>query len=249
MSYFEYKNTQVYYKLSGNGFPVIFLHGNTSSSKMFLGVVGKFSKIYKTIRVDFPGHGKSERISEFPVDWWFENAAVIIALIRHLKLPKVHIIGSSGGALIALNIALEHPQYVNKIVADSFIGEYSQDDFINSLNTDRQQAMKSIFAKLFWRWNHGPDWRNVVRQDTIMQTSFHKKYGNFFHQPLSGISVPVLLIGSKEDEFVPDIEKKYGRLSANMRDSKVHIFQQGNHPSIMSNSKRFFKITHDFLKE
>ena len=35
MSYFYYQSKRIYYTESGNGAPVLFLHGNTASSKMF----------------------------------------------------------------------------------------------------------------------------------------------------------------------------------------------------------------------
>ena len=36
MPYFKYKNKNIYYEERGNGsIPVVFLHGNTASSKMF----------------------------------------------------------------------------------------------------------------------------------------------------------------------------------------------------------------------
>ena len=35
MAYFEYRGKSVYYGEYGQGTPLIFLHGNTASSKMF----------------------------------------------------------------------------------------------------------------------------------------------------------------------------------------------------------------------
>jgi pimeloyl-ACP methyl ester carboxylesterase len=35
MAYFEFEDNKVFYKIIGQGEPVLFLHGNTVSSKMF----------------------------------------------------------------------------------------------------------------------------------------------------------------------------------------------------------------------
>ncbi len=226
---------------------MILIHGNTSSSKMFFGVAENLSKKHRTILVDLPGHGKSDRLLEFPTDWWFGNSIVIAELIKHLELPKVNIIGSSGGALIGLNLGIEYPEFINKIIADSFIGEHSTDYFINSLDQDRLKAMRNPLAMLFWCWNHGFDWKKIVNQDTSMQISFHAKHRNFFHNSLSEVVAPTLLIGSKEDEFIPDIGNKYKDISNKIKNSKVHLFKNGSHPSVMSNSKEFILFANEFL--
>ena len=247
MSYFEYKDKKVYFRTTGKGYPLILIHGNTSSSKMFFGVEGKLSRNYKTIVIDLPGHGKSDRLSKFPTDWWFENSLVVKELVKHLQLSKVNIVGSSGGALIGLNLAIESPGYINKIIADSFIGEHSESNFISLLEKDRLKAMKNPLAIFFWFWNHGCDWKKIVNLDSSMQIAFHEKYGNFFHKSLSEINAPILLTGSRTDKFIPDIERKYNNISNKIPNSKVHIFAKGSHPAIMSNSNEFVSIVNKFL--
>lgn len=51
----------------------------------------------------------------------------------HKEFEKVDVIGSSGGAIAAINMALENPDMVNTIVADSFEGLSANSDI-----TDRQ---------------------------------------------------------------------------------------------------------------
>lgn len=120
MAYFIYDNKKIYYKEIGNGKPLIFLHGNTASSSMFLEIVNFYTDIFKVILIDFLGHGKSDRLSIFPEDLWFDEAMQVIAFLKEKQYEKVNIIGSSGGALVAINVALEAPELVSKIVADSF---------------------------------------------------------------------------------------------------------------------------------
>ena len=44
MSFFSYKNKKIYYEESGEGIPLLLLHGNTGSSRMFLPLVPLLSK-------------------------------------------------------------------------------------------------------------------------------------------------------------------------------------------------------------
>jgi len=86
MAYYEYKNKKIYYEERGSGTPLVFLHGNTASSKMFESIIKLYSDEYRVIAIDFLGHGKSERIEEFPLELWFDEAMQTIALLDFLSL-------------------------------------------------------------------------------------------------------------------------------------------------------------------
>ena len=101
MSYFIYQEKRIYYSESGKGNPVVFLHGNTASSRMFEMLLPLYEEHFKVILVDFLGHGRSDRLTEFPADLWQEEARQIIALLEHLDYRKVSLVGSSGGAWAA----------------------------------------------------------------------------------------------------------------------------------------------------
>lgn len=137
MSYFTFDDKQVYYNEIGVGMPLLFLHGNTASSKMFSEIAEKYKRNFKVILIDFLGHGKSDRLQKFPVDLWFYEAEQIIAFLNEKNYSKVNIIGSSGGALVAINVALEAPNLVSNVIADSFMGEKPLKSFIENVEGDR----------------------------------------------------------------------------------------------------------------
>ena len=124
MSYFYYQSKRIYYTESGNGAPVLFLHGNTASSKMFELLLPLYEERFHVILIDFLGHGRSERLERFPADLWMEEARQTTALLEYLKLGKISLVGTSGGAWAAINAALERPDLVGKVVADSFAGRW-----------------------------------------------------------------------------------------------------------------------------
>lgn len=57
MSYFKYQSKNIFYEEIGTGKTLLFLHGNTSSSNMFLSIVEKYACEYKVILFDFLGMG------------------------------------------------------------------------------------------------------------------------------------------------------------------------------------------------
>ena len=89
MSYFNYQSKKIYYTETGEGKPVLFLHGNTASSKMFELLLPLYEEKFHVILIDFLGHGKSDRLKKFPAGLWTEEAVQTIALLEHLKLGKV----------------------------------------------------------------------------------------------------------------------------------------------------------------
>ena len=68
MSYFNYQSKKIYYKETGSGKPIVFLHGNTASSRMFELILPLYEDKFHVILIDFLGHGKSDRLEEFPAD-------------------------------------------------------------------------------------------------------------------------------------------------------------------------------------
>ena len=63
----------------------------------------------------------------FPTDLWQDEGRQVIALIRHLNCGKAGLVGTSGGAWAALNAALECPELICAVVADSFDGRKLHD--------------------------------------------------------------------------------------------------------------------------
>ncbi|HIV23389.1 MAG TPA: alpha/beta hydrolase, partial [Candidatus Merdiplasma excrementigallinarum] len=107
MAYFKYQDKSVFYEEYGQGKPVIFLHGNTASSKMSELLMPLYAENFRCILIDFLGNGQSERVEKFSPDMWYDEALQTIALTEHLQYGKVSLIGTSGGAWAAVNAALE----------------------------------------------------------------------------------------------------------------------------------------------
>ena len=74
--------------------------------------------------------------------------------------------GTSGGAWVAINAALERPELAGKIVADSFDGRTLADNFSKNLVQERTNAKKDEMAVEFYQWCQGDDWERLVDMDT-----------------------------------------------------------------------------------
>lgn len=248
MSYFKYKNYNIYYKEYGEGIPLILIHGDSASSKMFMPELKFYSKHFKVITLDLIGQGKSQRVSELPLNYWHANAMMIIELCRHIGIKDANLLGTSGGAIVALNAVLEEPELFNKIIADSFLGESISCEFAEKIIEDREKAKHKLSSKLFWFMMHGHDWKYVIDQNTELIDNFSRKIGNFYNKNVSSIKNQVIITASKKDDLIPDVEDKLKGINLKMENSRLILFERGNHPAMFSNSKEFRKLVLEFLK-
>lgn len=252
MGYFNYNNKRIYYNESGAGRPLVLLHGNTASSNMFAEIAGKYEKDFNVILIDFLGHGQSDRLEEFPADLWYEEARQVIALLEEKQYSEVNLIGSSGGALTAINVALEAPRLVHKVIADSFEGEKALKEIVEYIQIDREHSKQDQDSVLFYSYMHGSDWEQVVNNDTSAIVRHGREIGRFFHKDLQELKTDILLTGSKEDEFVRALsptyfQDVYGEMISKTGHGSIHIFDTGRHPAMLSNPDEFYRISMEFF--
>jgi len=250
MPYFSYNGKNIYYKESGKGEPLLLLHGNTASSRMFDEVVSFYEEYFRVICIDFLGHGQSDRLEQFPIDLFYDEAMQVIEFIRQSPYKKVNIIGSSGGAIVALNVALESPDHVKKVIADSFEGEKPLPGYADIIREERKASKLDDGARAFYEYNHGEGWEQVVDNDTEALYNHYKTIGKFYHKPLSDLKIPVLLTGSEKDEFIPSgfFQKTYGDMIKQTPNLTMYLFESGGHPAMLSNGKEFGELANQFFK-
>lgn len=253
MPFFNYKNHACYYREIGEGEPLLLLHGNTASSNMFADIAKLYSSDYKVILIDFLGHGKSDRIEEFPIDLWFDEAQQVIEFLKQKNYSSVRLVGSSGGALVAINVALEAPELVYKVIADSFEGDKALPEITQFIEKDREQSKRDESARQFYYFMHGENWESVVDNDTAAVVQHERIYGDFFHKPLQQLKADILFTASKEDEFVQVVgndffDKTFGNMIKSIGHGSMNIFETGRHPVMLSNAEEFAAISKQFLK-
>lgn len=107
-------DARIYYEVYGEGQPLLLLHGNNQSGKVFEKQIGEFSGHFKVIVADTRGHGNSTDESTAPLTYQL-FADDMVKLLDHLSLKNVYILGWSDGGITGLTIAMKYPAYVNKL--------------------------------------------------------------------------------------------------------------------------------------
>lgn len=248
MSYFYYQDKKIYYREVGQGKPLIMLHGDAVSSVMFEMLLPLYQEQFHVILIDFLGNGKSDRVDSLPSNLWITQADQVIALIEHLKLKKVNVLGTSGGAWAAINTALKRPELVNKVIADSFDGRSLDDSFVEELLKERKFAKQDVDGREFYEWCQGDDWEVVVDLDTQALVECATKKEALFIKPLETLKVPVLFIGSQQDDMCrKDMYLEYKEMSELVANGTIYMFDSGAHPAIVSNAEQFSSIVLKFI--
>lgn len=248
MAFFRYGDRNVYYEEIGAGLPVVLLHGDIASSKMFEYIIPLYTNSFRVILIDFLGNGQSDRIEEFPSNLWYSQAQQVIAFLEYLDCGKVNLIGTSGGAWVAVNVALERPDLVYKVVADSFDGRTLQNGFSENLLKERMSAKNNDFSRQFYEWCQGEDWETVVDLNTKALVEYADSKLPLFHMPLETLEVPILFVGSMEDTMCrKNLEEEYKQMEQLVSNGKTYLFPTGNHPAILTNAEKFADIVKDFL--
>lgn len=105
------------YKVCGEGQPLILIIGFASAQNMWYSQVRAFGKYYRVITFDNRGFGKSDKP---PGSYTTKMlAGDTISLMDRLGIKKAHILGGSLGGMAAQEIAIEHPERVDKLVLSS----------------------------------------------------------------------------------------------------------------------------------
>lgn len=114
----EVNGIKVCYKITGEGEPLVLIHGFGSKKEVYIGQVPVLSKDgFKVITFDNRGSGKSTHSDEHSEPFTAEMMATDTKeLLDHLGIDKAHILGYSLGGMIAQMFALMYPERVDKLI-------------------------------------------------------------------------------------------------------------------------------------
>jgi pimeloyl-ACP methyl ester carboxylesterase len=113
--YAQVNGVKIWYSVFGRGKPVILLHGGLANSNYWGRLVPALSGRYQVIVMDSRGHGGSTRNSE-PIGYDL-MASDVLAVMDFLKIDKAALVGWSDGAIIGLDIAINHPARLTRLFA------------------------------------------------------------------------------------------------------------------------------------
>lgn len=109
---------RMYYEIHGSGRPLVLIHGGGSTIRSTFGrILPELATTHQVIAVELQAHGHTPDIDR-PLSFE-QDADDVAALMEHLHIEKADFMGFSNGGTTSLQIAIRHPELVNKLVLAS----------------------------------------------------------------------------------------------------------------------------------
>lgn len=115
-NYAEVDGGRIYYEVAGQGQPLVLAHAGFLDSRMWDDQWEALAQHYRVIRFDLRGYGQSDSI-DAPVAYRRD----LHHLLRHLEIPRAHLVGCSLSGEMVLDFALEYPEMVSALVVVSAV--------------------------------------------------------------------------------------------------------------------------------
>jgi len=208
------------YQVFGTGSPLVLLHGGFGSVEMFGPNVELLAAGHRVIGVDLQSHGRSPA-ADRPMR--FETMADdIAALIAELELGRAAVMGFSLGGAVALRIAIQHPDLVERLVLVSTVfkrsGWYPEMtagmDAMGPETAEplKQSPMYEAYVRIAPRKD---DWPVLVTQlTTALKTDYD------WSADVARLPMPVMIVAGDADGFPPShAVELFGLLGGGKRDA------------------------------
>jgi pimeloyl-ACP methyl ester carboxylesterase len=185
---------KLFFRQSGQGQPLIILHGLLGSSDNWFTLAKKFSENFSVYLVDQRNHGQSPHSDEFDYKPMTED---LEEFIRDHQLERPHIIGHSMGGKTAMNFAIKHPDQVGKLIVVDIVPKpyfVKHDRLIDGLEAIPLQSVtnRTEAEKILSEYEQDP----AVRQFLLKNLSRDSEGKFFWKVNLPIISKNLQLIGA-----------------------------------------------------
>ena len=252
-------STSIYYESSGQGHPVLFIHGLGSSTRDWERQTAVFSDSLRVTTVDLRGHGRSDKPkSPYSVEQFANDVA---GVTDELDLAPISVVGISLGGMVAFQLAADRPELIDRLVVVNALPD-------NNLLADArgQILIRKLMVRFLGLKRMGkilgkrlfPD-ENMAEERALMaerwaendKAAYQRAFQAIVDWPgvteeLAGFDRPALMISSDHD-YVPLEEKQpYLELLPWMRHE---VIEDARHAVPMERTEQFNRVLGGFLAE
>lgn len=200
--YIQLDSQIIYYERTGEGSPVILLHGNNEDHHIFDKLSDKLSVNHDVYAIDLRGHGLSATPKEYH---YMDMAKDVVNLIKALEIQKPALVGFSDGAIVSLLVAIEHSELLSAIVCCGA-----------NLTPDGIKFGEMHSIKKNWKQTNDLKSLMMIKEPDISS------------KMLGEIKVPAYVVAGEKDCIK---EKETKLIASSVKDSKLDILPGEDHYS------------------
>ena len=259
-------SVELYYEVTGEGFPLVFSHEFAGDYRSWDPQVKYFARWYRCVTYNHRGFPPSS----VPVDPKAYTQDLLIedlrGLLRHLGIEEAYLVGFSMGASVVLNFALRYPEVCRSIVVvGAGTGTTNRERFeqdvaaiVDLLNTKGMREFAEVYSR-------SPSRLPFQRKDPKGWAEFRDQFGQHsalgsaltmqgvqlrrptifaLKEQLNRLRVPTLILVGDEDEpcVDPSVFMKREIPSAGLE-----VFPQTGHTINLEEPSRVNQAVLDFL--
>lgn len=252
--YVSVNGMQMYYEVFGKGDPIIVLHGAYMDIPSMGSIIPKLAEKHTVYALEFQGHGRTRDIDR-PIT--YQGFADDVAnFMDQLGIASADVFGYSMGAAAGLQLAIRHPEKVNRLVAASVAYDFK------GLQPAFQEFVPQMTEEMFLSMPYFQEARSksvdpdrfplVVRK--LIQL---EKEPMAWQEDVKKIKIPVLIISGDADMTTLEHTVSLFRLLGGgvMGDmgqplpaSRLAIMPSTAHTAVISQSAMLYSFIEPFLQ-
>jgi proline iminopeptidase len=264
----ELNGTSIWYEEEGTGPPCLVLHGGLGvDHALYQGTLPRLGERLHLVYFDHRGNGRSGRppADTITMEQLADDAA---ALVRHLRLQTVAVLGHSYGGFVAQELALRHSELVSALLLiDTTPGQLgateSPDDdqgppprpelveamsVVPSSDEELAVGMRDLFR--FYLHRVDPAEIEPVIAATIFDVqAMIRGFEVLAHwssvERLDRITAPTLVLAGRHDPVTSWPQSV--RITSRIPRSELVVFEDSGHLPWLDEPDRFFDVVGDWL--
>nr|MBN1229356.1 alpha/beta hydrolase [Anaerolineae bacterium] len=229
MATFTVNGHTLYYAVRGNlkHLPLVWLHHGLGSSADWDNPVSRFSDRYYSLAVDRWGYGKSDPREAFDTGFMEADAHELCALLDHLRIRDVLLIGHSDGGTVALLAAARRPDLIRAIVVEA-AHIYYEPKMAEGIRRLKDKIATGARVQAALEAAHGSKWQALCDNwISYWLDSLEIGAALILPEALNTIRQPVLVVQGTEDQFAT--MKHAQDIADRLRQSELWLIPNARH--------------------
>jgi pimeloyl-ACP methyl ester carboxylesterase len=199
-------------RIAGGGEPIVLVHGLGDRGEAWYPMIKELKRAgFHVYALDLLGYGRSPKPGDS--DYSIETQEkLVIDFIQALGLQKTNLGGWSMGGYVALKLALDHPELVDRLVVYDAVGVRFDRKY--PINVFHPESKADLDRLVYLLEPHAKPLRDFVKRDAMRRFAEEQwvidrgiasmaTEKDALDDRLSGMQVPLLLVWGNEDLLMP----------------------------------------------